>query len=120
MVPAVVAMFQGTLGPVSNTASWRQPFELLDEDTGESVSLTDCDIAFQIFDPKCKSTVLSATLDNEKITLLDDAAFEVFFTLDEMSTLNARTHTVGCTITKGDDVIQIILGDLPVLDGIMT
>lgn len=112
-------MFQGTLGPVSNTASWRQPFELLDEDTGESVSLTDCTIAFQVYDPKCKSTVLSATI-GDGITLLDDAAFEVFFSLTDMETLNARTHTVGCTITKGADVLQIILGDLPVLDGIMT
>lgn len=113
-------MFQGTLGAVTTTASWRQPFELLDEDTGDPVSLTDCTISFEVYDPLEQSTRLTATLDNGRITLLDSAVFEVAFTRNDMNALAPRTHTVGCTITKGDDVIQIILGDLPVLDGIMT
>lgn len=113
-------MFQGTLEPRTTSSSWRQPFELIDEDTGDPVSLTDCTISFQVYDPLNESTRLTATLDNGKVTLLDDAVFEIAFTRDDMRSLEPRTHTVGCTITKGDDVMQIILGDLPVLDGIMS
>lgn len=112
-------MLTGALGPVSNRAGFSMFVELLDDDTGNAVDLTGASIVFEVSDEG--SAVLSATTDNSKVTVVDTGIFKVEFTSDEMRALYAKTYLVGCTVSNPDsEPQQIIIGSLPVLDGIVS
>lgn len=115
-------MYQGTLSPRSNKAGWNYIVEVIDEDTDEAVDISDTSIVLELRDPRTDTIALSGTTDNGCITLLDDVGFfQVTFTAIQMRTLLAESYEVGCTITNDDsEPQQLIIGTLPVLDGIVT
>jgi len=112
-------MLTGTLNQVSNRAGFSLQIELLDDDTDEAVDLSGAMIVFDISDGE--SPVLSATTANSKISITDTGVFQVDFTADEMRALCAKTYMVGCTVSNADsEPQQLIIGTLPVLDGIVS
>ncbi len=114
-------MYIGTLDPVSNKAGFILVREVIDDDTEEPIDLSSSSIIFEVRDPKCERTILSATTSNGKITILDTGVFQALFTATEMRTLCDKTYEVGCTIQNGSaEPIQFIIGTLPVIDGIIT
>lgn len=113
-------MFIGTLPPVSNRAGFSHPIEVVDDDTDEKVDLTGCTIVYEIVDPSCNRTMLSATTANEKVSITATGVFQVDFTALEMRQLCAQTYQVGCTISNADsEPQQFIIGTLPVLSGVV-
>jgi hypothetical protein len=113
-------MFIGTLPPVSNRAGFSHPIEVVDDDTDELVDLTGCTIVYEILDPTCDRTMLSATTSNGKVSITGTGAFQVDFTATEMRTLCPQTYQVGCTISNNDsEAQQFIIGTLPVLFGVV-
>lgn len=111
-------MLTGALPPVSNRAGFSMQFELLDDDTDEAVDLSDASIVFEVADNG--SIELSATTENTKVSIVDTGVFQVDFTATEMRTLCAKTYQLGCTVTNDDsEPQQLIIGTLPVLDGIV-
>lgn len=113
-------MYIGALPPVSNRASWKLLQEVVDDDTSELVSLSGLTITVEVIDPLDCTTVLSATTANGKVTIVDTGTFQAAFTRDEMATLCARTYQVGVTLADSDDTVQIIIGTLPVLNGVVS
>lgn len=115
-------MYQGTLAPRSNRAGWSYFVEVLDDETGEPVDISDTSIVLELRDPRTDTITLSATTENGGITLTEDVGFfQVSFTAIQMRTLLAETYEVGVTITNDDsEPQQLIIGTLPVLDGIVT
>lgn len=112
-------MLTGALPHVSNRSGFSMQIELLDDDTGEAVDLTGATIVFEISDDG--STALSATTANSKVNLADTGIFQVEFTAEEMRELCAKTYMVGCTVSNADsEPQQLIIGTLPVLDGIVS
>lgn len=112
-------MLTGTLEPASNRAGFSLIVELLDDDTGDAVDLTGASIVFEVSDNS--SSVLSATTSNAKVTIVDTGIFKVDFTATEMRALCAKTYTLGCTVSNADsEPQQLIIGFLPVLDGIVS
>lgn len=53
------------------------------------------------------------------ITIVDTGVFQLYFSRDDMRTLDPGTYIVGCTMESSDgvDVRQLFIGRLPVLSG---
>ena len=114
-------MFTGTLNPVSNKATWVCLYELIDAETDEAIDLSDVDeITISIRDPKDQTIELSATYTNGDITITDTGIFRWVFSNDNMSNLEPKTYEVGCTLEQDGEVMQLIIGNLPVMDGIVS
>ena len=113
-------MYQGTLPPVSNKESWSETVELYDDTTGEKIDLSGAvDIIVKVQDDG--ADVLSASLLGGTVSLSSDNLTASFtFSASQMGALEAKTHDLGIRIVNTDDtdVIQLVLGQLPVLDGI--
>ena len=117
-------MFLGTLDPASNRATWSESFELTDSETGDPISLSAVDeITLEVRDMETQSAVLSGTKTGGDIVVVGaatDGTFQWRFEASQMRALKAKTFEVGCVIEQDDDTVQIFIGYLPVLDGIVT
>jgi|ERR1043166_9666791 hypothetical protein len=114
-------MYIGTLPLVSNKATFSQSFQAIDSETGTGFDLTGKTIDYALSGPNGESPLLTATNDDGiDIDDADEGFFTVNFTSAQMKTLCAKEYDVGCTITEGDEVIQIFVLKQPVIDGIVT
>ena len=68
--------------------------------------------------PGARSVVLTATL-GAGITHIETGVFQWHFTAAQMSALDAGDHEVGCTIVMDGVTMQLLIGMLPVMDGIV-
>jgi hypothetical protein len=114
-------MFIGTLAPVSNRADWIEAFQLLDEeDPSEPIDISGATaVSIEVRAPGTRSIVLTATLSSG-ITHIETGVFQWHFTADQMSDLDAGDYDVGCTIVIDSFTTQLIIGTLPVMDGIVS
>jgi hypothetical protein len=64
--------------------------------------------------------MLTATLSNGKIQLVQTGVFQVTFTRSDMNTLPGGNYSCGIAITKDDQTVEIFIGTLPVREGIVT
>lgn len=114
-------MYQGTLPPRSNKAGWAYIVEVVDDDTGEAIDLTAATVVFELRNPLTGSSALQATINNGRAAIIDMGFFQVTFTALDMKTLCAETYELGCTISNADsEPQQLILGYVPVLDGVVS
>lgn len=62
--------------------------------------------------------ILTAEI-GDGITIVDTGVFQIYFSRDDIRTLDAGTYIVGCTLESADgvDVRQLFIGRLPVLSG---
>ena len=111
-------MYVGSLDPQSNQATFKRQFELWDSDSDEFIDLTLATIELVIRDNASKTSMLSASID-DGIELLDDGVFEVTFTAAQMGGLCAGEYDVGLIITD-EITVQLIIGTIIVMDGIVT
>jgi hypothetical protein len=114
-------MRTGTLPPVSNSETWTDTITLYDDETGETLDTGDV-TAFSI---KLRDTNGSIALEGDLTSghvaaagVSTDGTFEFTFSADEMGALNAKTYEAGILITASGITRQIILGSLPVLEGL--
>jgi hypothetical protein len=113
-------MFMGALPPASNRATWSVLYELSDADTGEAIDISGVDeITNHVRDPRTNSAVLTGTLINGEVAHVDTGIFRWTFSASQMSTLRADNYEIGCTIEQNGETAQIIIGTLPVIDGIV-
>lgn len=110
-------MYQGTLAPVSNCATWSESVEIYDDDDNSLIDLSAAtEILFEVSDHHC--TILKAALSEGTLTLEQSlGTFSFVFTPQQMKVLCARTYNVGCTIAVAGETIQVIAAYLPVYDG---
>ena len=114
-------MFNGSLDPVSNKATWIVNYELSDADTGDLIDLSSVDeITVEVRDAVSKASLLTASKTGGDVVISDTGVFTWTFTATQMRTLGAKTYEVGCTIEDNDEVAQLLIGTLPVHDGIVT
>lgn len=113
-------MFTGSLKPVSNRATWSVLYNITDAETDEAIDLSNVDqIAIQVRDPRSCSPVLSGTLTGGEVVIVDTGVFQWTFSASQMNALCANTYEVGCTIEQDGETAQILIGTLPVIDGII-
>lgn len=97
-----------------------ETFKLTDSESGDAIDITDAEeITVSIRDPKSKCILLTGTLTGGEISLVDDGTFEITFDEDTMGALVAKTYEIGCTIKINGDTTQLLVGKLPVVDGIV-
>jgi len=112
--------FVGALDPVSNKAGWMADYELDDADTGEAIDIAGASIVVEARDPATGRIVLSATTSNGLVTIVDTGVFRVNVPARETQRVRAGTYEVGATITLNGESRQLIIGTLPVMDGVVT
>lgn len=115
-------MFVGTLAPVSNRAHWIDCLQLLDEDDpSEGVDIDDATaITLEVRGPRSHTIALTGTLANGVIAHVDTGVIQWTFTATQMSELDPGDYDVGLTIVMDSITTQLLIGTLPVLDGIMS
>ena len=114
-------MFYGTLDPVSNKATWVGLYELIDAETDEAIDLSDVDeITISIRDAQTQTQAQTATKTGGDVTITDTGIFRWVFSASQMGALEPKTYEIGCTLEQDDEVVQLIIGHLPVRDGIVT
>lgn len=113
-------MLTGTLPPASNRADWIDCVEIrdteADSDADALVDLDGCDIVVAIYDEDYVKRA-GATTDAGTVQIVDSGVFQFTFPRSVMAGLCAGTYKVGCTISRDDETVQILIGDLPVVDG---
>ncbi len=112
--------FVGALDPISNKTGWLADFELDDADAGGPIDLTGASIVVEARDPFRGMIVLSATTTNGWITITDTGVFRVNVPPSETQKVCAGTYEVGATITLNGESRQLIIGTLPIMDGVVT
>jgi hypothetical protein len=115
-------MFTGTLPAVSNRADWIECFQLLDEeDPTEAIDISDAtQITIELRAPQTRAIVLTGTLTGGEIDHIETGVFQWHFTADQMSQLDAGDYEVGCTIVQDSITIQLLIGIVPICDGIVS
>ena len=111
-------MFNGTLDPVSNRETWFGAFTFLDEETGDPIDISNVSaIVLEVMDNG--SAVLSGSLGDE-ISHGETGQFTWEFSATSMRALDPKTYKVGATLTQNSQTVQILIGTLPVLDGVVS
>lgn len=114
-------MLTGTLSPTSNKQDWSESISLTDDETDEAIDLSDVDeITIEVRNPLNGCTELSGTMTGGEISIIETGVFSWSFTAAQMGNLCPRAYEVGCIITKDDQTIQLLIGQLPVIDGIVS
>ena len=96
-----------------------QDFELEDSDTGSPIDLAGSSIVVEARD-EYRCVVLSATTGNGKITIIDTGVFRINVPPAETQALRSGSYEVGATITINGESRQLIIGTIPVMDGVVT
>lgn len=112
-------MYEATFEPVSNRADWIGTLQLVNDDTGDPITdLTGVTVLLEVRRHDC-GPILSASLDNGKFSDLGGGVLQWRFTASEMTALWPDTYMVGLTLTRDDITEQELVGDMPVIDGIV-
>lgn len=113
----------GALDPVSNAETWIDNLEFYDDGTGVAwdVSLIT-EVTIKVRDTQNQSVVLQGSLTGGEVDLIGvaaDGTYRFEFTATQMAALDPKTYEVGVLATTSDGrVSQLILGYLPVLNGL--
>jgi hypothetical protein len=109
----------GRLELQSNRATFQREFQIVDDDTGDLLDLTDKAIIFEVKHPTECRALLSATIDNGKVVVVDLGTFIVTFARSEMTGLCPGTYDLGITIGDDDETGQALIGTLPIAGGVV-
>lgn len=123
-------MFTGQIDVISNRATWRsQVYDLVDEDDDTTTDLTavvDLDIvvtvrgitgSVQDYGTTPPSYVYAtASIANGKVTV-PGPGFQWQFEDTDLSGLCAGTYRVGAKVTVDGFIVDLIIGDITVLEG---
>ena len=110
-----------TLAPVTNRGDWIDCYKLVDDETDDPIDLSDAaEITLEIREPETHCPKATATLTGGSIIHIETGVFQWTFPLAQMRSLCPRTYDVGLTILKDAITTQILIGRLPVLDGIVS
>jgi hypothetical protein len=113
-------MYEVLFKPQSNQASWAFSGMITDME-GQPIDLSACSMVFAVRRKNRGGHHLVASTENGKITYPALGVFHWFFTEGEMGGLSAGTYATGLTITNDDgtQTVQLSVGALPVVDGVV-
>jgi hypothetical protein len=109
----------GRLEAQSNRATFQREFQIVDDDTDELLDLTGKAIIFEVKHPTDCRAVLSATIDNGKVVVVDLGTFIVTFARSEMTNLCPGTYDLGITIGDDEETGQALIGTLAIAGGVV-
>jgi hypothetical protein len=124
-------MFRGALPARSNRESFVDLLELVCDDDGLPFDLTGATAQVSLVSDREWAPCTSSTIYYDRAftpaTLISAGVFiseaagviEFTFTRDQMASLTPGQYALACTVTRDGETTQIIIGNLPVLDGIV-
>lgn len=110
-------MYTGSLPTISNRADWKFELELTDNDTGEVIDTTGCTMNIVVRDGKGAIKLQGDTTD--KINTLATGVIQIWFTEDDVDGICAGQYDAGLTITGNGETVQLFIGTVPVVDGVV-
>lgn len=114
----MTAMYRGQVAEVSNRENLELFFQLIDEDTGEAIDLTTSDLVCRVTDQSgCER--ISASLEDGKITLVEDTTLRIFIPRSDMTNLCIGTYPFGLTVENDEITKSLIAGTIAVIDGVV-
>src|SRR5688572_9843177 len=115
-------MYTGSLEPVSNAETWQDELEFYDDATGTAYDLTDVtEITLKLRDRDSGTTVLSGSMTGGELDVVGAATAGVVqftFSASAMSALDPGQYDVGVLLSTSTITRQLILGTVPVLEGL--
>lgn len=109
---------------VSNRATWSEAVEIFDDTTDAPLDISAAtEIKLQVHedDPFCRSPRLSASLTGGTITIENQTGVFTFeFSASQMNGLCPRTYKVGAIAVVAGKTIQLLIGNLPIVEGYVT
>jgi hypothetical protein len=114
-----MTVFQGKLSPVSNREDWNLTLEI-DDENDDPIDLTGASITVNIRDPRYRAVVLCGSTSNGAVTILGTGVFQVSFSAAQLQPFRPGTYEVGMVLVQNGVTIQLLIGLLPVIDGIMS
>lgn len=126
-------MIDGALEPVTNRETITLDIEFIDDETNEQISLDDVtEIVVQAYprndhsyrdygyrSPPSRGS-LSARLSDGDVVKVSTGVIQVQFATEVTNNLCSGTYEIGGTITKAGETVQFLLGQLPVLNGVVS
>lgn len=127
-------MFQGALPSITTRQSFIDTIEVVDADDGSPIDLTDCAIQVALRAQGCGgsngyspsgrggsfgSTQLLATTADGTVTIPEFGVILFGFTEAQCASLCPGQYAFAVTMTRSGETIQLILGSLSVLDGVV-
>ncbi len=103
----------------SNRADWRFWLKNTDPTDGSLIDIQPSQITLQVRRQDGCGPVLSAAPGDGKVTSPSTGILEVRFPASEMRGLSPNIYEVGAIITDGIDTAQLILGTVPIIDGVV-
>lgn len=110
-------MYVGSIEQQSNRADWTMQIQLVDSEDGDTIQLSTCDVVLEVKDG-CRC-ILKASVGSG-VTFPQDDVLRWTFPADEMRALRSGTYDVGLTISNDGQTVQLIVGTLPIIDGVVT
>lgn len=115
-------MYQGQVAVISNKATWASDtYELVDEEDGTTTDLSDplidVDIVVTIRE-LCEGApaLVTASIDNSKVSI-PGPGFQWQLEVSDLTSLRAGTYRIGAKVTVDGFVVDLIIGDLTVVEG---
>jgi hypothetical protein len=121
-------MFIANFQAITTASDWNDAVQITDSETGEPVDLTGCTIVISVARRRKSSgnwwwgnrPLLTATTDDGTVSIVDLGIFAFTFPVATRSgVLAPGVYEVGATISQSGEVIQLLLGTISVLDGIV-
>lgn len=110
-------MLKARLGPISNKSDWILSIKIQDSDTGDAFDLTGASASISVRKVGCESTDIVSDTDGGKITFPDTGIIhsEVLYGSYDF---DIGDYDVSLTLSRDGYTDTIIIGTLPVLDGL--
>jgi len=104
----------------TNSADWAQAVQLINDLTGLPFDASDVEFSIAV-DDRSGVQVLHASTASGTITSPDTSTIQWKFSASQMSGLCAgTTYRVGCTATDAGGTIQLFVGSLSLIDGVVS
>lgn len=107
--------------PVSNREDWQETFQVSEEEDGSLIDITGAEITVTVRHRSTQTEILSGEVgDGATLTDPTNGEFEIEFLATDMSSVDPGTYDVGLVLVLAGGTTQILLGTLPVLDGVVS
>jgi hypothetical protein len=117
-------MFQARFKPVTNQSDWATSIQFNDKASGAPIDITgdDLPLSFNLaLKPVGEGNTpsLTGSTATGELTLPSLGILQIFFPASRMQALSPGSYDVGLTVTNGLNTAQILLGRLPIVNGIV-
>lgn len=111
-------MLTGSLDPITNREDWTETIIVSDQN-GSPIDISSSEIVVAIKDRERRCVALSGSKSDGTIAVHALGTFSWTFPASRTRALMAGTYDVGCTITTNGVTSQLLVGSLPVIDGVV-